>query len=185
MFLDKMKKLRKVLLYSVAFLMIGYLSLAWFMLSNKAYAPLLAITTEDSYIIPSAFAEFYLFVTNYNPNTITEGGMPAYNFILAAYDKNNSVAQNKRILSLSQSFINRGADINQEWLSLTPLMGAIVGNDPGVVKHLLVNNVDITLTINAKGKKHHGLDPLEFAKLLGNAGGENREEIIRILSKKT
>lgn len=143
--------------------------------------PILAITTNGDPWFPRSLAKGYLFVSDYDPNAVTEYGQPALGFILAGYGSEG--VNNEEILQLSQQFIDKGADVNQRHNGLTLLQEAIVANEPVLVEHLLQNKADPNIRIKHPGKRGDNMTTLEFAEYLASLKKDDFSSIVELLKK--
>ena len=176
------KHLAKIAVLVVAISATTYLALVWFTLRTNIDVSILTIVTDDSYpLIPRPLAKAYLSVTDYDPNGLTQLGMPAYSFITAGYGLEGR-KNDQRILQLSQQFLDKGANINSLFEGFSPLHGAVLANQPELVRHLLENGADTKQKLDRPGRPINGMNALELAKFLKIARKkENWSKVLELL----
>jgi len=177
---------RRIFNTLIGFLVITSISIAalsWFVMNSKIEVPILAIVTKDSYPkIPAAVAKKFLLIGDFDPNSNTSSGMPAYNFVVAGYGLSESW-KNKSIIELSQMFIDKGADINRSWHGYTPLLSAVLSGEHLLVKHLLKNKANIDIMVDNQSSPTHNMTALQLAEYLGQK--QDMSEIINMLENET
>lgn len=175
------KRTKRILITLPPLLVAAYLGVAWYVMRMDIAVPILAITTNDSYPgIPPILAKAYLSASDYDPNARTRLGMPALNFIVAGYGL-NGLREREAILELSQSFINKGADINKPWDGFTPLQAAVIANEPNLVQHLLKNGANTNLRLSRPGRPYDNMTALELAEYLSSHKKREMDKVIKIL----
>lgn len=159
----------------------GYLAVAWHVMQISIDRPIMAITTNSDPWFPRGLAKAYLFASNYDPDASTESGMPAFNFIVAGYNLENS--NKDEVMLLSQKFIDKGADIDKPWRGFTPLQAAVLGNEPALVQHLLHNGADPKKRVNHPDRSFDNMTTLEFAEYLASLEKQDMAKVLTLLKK--
>lgn len=185
-----MNKRTKLILVAIPSLLVsGYLALSWYFMQANIEKPIMAITTDSTPGIPRGLAKAYLWASDYDPNAVTDYGQPALSFILAGYGHEGF--HNEEILQLSQQFIDKGADVNRPHISqlykdanineLTPLLGAVLANEPVLVEHLLKNKADPNIRSKIPGKRLDNLTAIEFAEHLASLKKDDFSSVLALL----
>ena len=179
----KLKRIALIGLCAGGVLAAAYVGLAAWSMHDDIGVAILAITTDDSYPgIPKPLAEAYLRYGHYDPNSLLpRRGPPAFYFICAGYGMVNT--QNGKVLELSSLLAHRGADVNAAFDGLTSLHGAIIANEPGLVRHLLALGADSRVRVMPSGKPYDGMTALELARYFSSRKNRDLREVIAILEQ--
>lgn len=89
----------------------------------------------------------------------------------------------QRMLRLMEHFIDRGASVEQRYMGLTPLHEAVMSANAEAAKFLIERGADPLAIIYRPGRKHDGLNSIEFARLLYDKEPESMKDILAVIQK--
>ncbi|MEI8620829.1 hypothetical protein P4S66_08130 [Pseudoalteromonas sp. B129b] len=166
--------MKKLTIYLLLLLSVGYSSVALYSLINSDIEDVIICgTNNNTHYIPSDACEYFLF--NYRSGkddieSLESGAGLAFLFEIKDIDKRDAYIEH---------FISKGIKVNtlSHIDGLSPLHSAILLNDFGLVQLLIGKGASITIK-----EKAHGLTPLEFIhKLRENNAQINRQLISEFL----
>ncbi len=164
-----------ILLSVLAFVPSGLRTLPW--ASNASGLITLAMTPEkdhsfnpfngDSVLVSPEMAVWILesFEWPYRRNDNSE--MPLLHSAITARGLVGSAPEDRdRMMSLVETMVSRGEDLDQYWDYYTPLHMAVMYCEPEIVRLLLESGADAELPFIKTGSPAEGLNPLEFSRFL-------------------
>jgi hypothetical protein len=180
--------MRKIITYTLVILISAYFSLACYSLSKSDIEELIAycLYPENNHY-PPGLPQFYMLHFRGSENDLellkSHSGL---GFIL------NSASESRdKIIKYVAFFLEKGFDINSVGFDgFTALHGAILFNHPDDVSFLLKRGADKSVRVGysrvyGKNEKTnlYGMPPLELATYLSENDGQDRNQIIRMLTK--
>ena len=182
MALKKRTTLALIAMSVITTAVVAYLVLVLQELRQSIDVPILAYVTDDSYpFIPKPLARSYFEYSHFDPNANTRLEMPAYNFLLAGYGTFGE-ANNRRILELSDLFIQKCADIDRVYQGYSPLNAAVLSNEPELVQHLVLHGANLHQKVDRPGSKFNGMVATEFAVALAAHEPRDITKVLAALS---
>ena len=163
-------ELKKLTIYLLLLLSVGYSSVALYSLINSDIEDVIICSTdENTHYIPSDACEYYLL--NYRADegdieSLESGAGLAFLFEIKDIDKRDVYIK---------YFISKGIKVNtlSHIDGLSPLHSAILLNDFGLVQLLMDKGASITIK-----EKSHGLTPLEFIHKLSEKNAQIDRQLI-------
>lgn len=154
-----------------------------YLMSRNPTIAVLAYTTRDSYpIIPAALASAYLTHGSYDPNTVHSAvGQPMFSFVCSAYGLDGF--DKSRLLPLLTLLKAKGAELDARRHGYTPLLAAILANEPDLVEELLRLGADPATRVERPGQPYDGMTAVDFARYLHQNRTGERTAILRILER--
>ena len=89
----------------------------------------------------------------------------------------------QRMLRLMQHFIDRGASLEERYMGLTPLHEAVISANAEAAEFLIEQGADPLAIIHRPGRKHDGMNALEFALLLYDKDPASMKDTLAIIQQ--
>jgi len=160
------------------------LYVAWYLSSEYKHSVDIIITDSSNNFIPTFLAKSYLSINKYSVSTKQFNEAPAFFYVATQYGEQGF--NKSECLWLLREMLASGVNINFQYQGYTALNGAILANEPELVKLLLEYGASTKVQTNSPtSKKCQNLESLEFAECINSLGKKDLSNIISILKSKT